>query len=107
MIQVKPEKISAKDIEELKASSKDVASMLKNLANPHRLLILCLLSEGELSVGQLAKHITLEQSPLSQHLARLRAEGLVKTRKESQTVFYSIADPNVEKIIGTLHSIYC
>ena len=107
MIQVKQAKISAKNIDELKASSKDVASMLKNLANPHRLLILCLLSEGESSVGQLAVHIDLEQSPLSQHLARLRAEGLVKTRKESQTVFYSIADPNVEKIIGTLHSIYC
>ncbi|MFT5135663.1 MAG: DNA-binding transcriptional ArsR family regulator [Arenicella sp.] len=107
MIQVKQAKVSAKNIDELKASSKDVANMLKNLANPHRLLILCLLSEGELSVGQLAEHIDLEQSPLSQHLARLRAEGLVKTRKESQTVYYSIADPNVEKIIGTLHSIYC
>ena len=107
MIQVKQEKISAKNIADLKASSNDVASMLKNLANPHRLLILCLLSEGESSVGQLAKHIDLNQSPLSQHLARLRADGLVKTRKESQTVFYSIADPNVEKIIGTLHSIYC
>ena len=107
MIQVKQDKISAKDIEELKSSSQVVANMLKNLANPHRLLILCLLSEGELSVGQLAEHITLEQSPLSQHLARLRTEGLVKTRKQSQTVFYSIADPNVEKIIGTLHSIYC
>ena len=107
MIQVKQVKISAKSVEELKASSNDVACMLKNLANPHRLLILCLLSEGELSVGQLADHIDLKQSPLSQHLARLRSEGLVKTRKESQTVFYSIADPNVEKIIGTLHSIYC
>ena len=107
MIQVKQDKISAKSIEELKASSNDVAGMLKNLANPHRLLILCLLSEGELSVGQLADHIDLKQSPLSQHLARLRSEGLVKTRKESQTVFYSIADSNVEKIIATLHSIYC
>jgi len=107
MIQAKQQKISSKDIAELKASSQDVAGMLKNLANPHRLLILCLLSEGELSVSELAKHIDLEQSPLSQHLARLRAEGLVKTRKESQTVFYSIADPNVETIIGTLHSIYC
>ena len=107
MIQVKQAKISVKKIDELKASSKDVAIMLKSLANPHRLLVLCLLSEGELSVGQLAKHIDLEQSPLSQHLARLRGEGLVKTRKESQTVYYSIADPNVEKIIGTLHSIYC
>lgn len=107
MIQVKQEKISSKDVQELKESSSDVASMLKNLANPHRLLILCLLSEGEFSVGELSTHIDLEQSPLSQHLARLRSEGLVKTRKESQTVYYSIADPNVEKIIGTLHSIYC
>ena len=107
MIQAKQSKISSKDIQELKESSKDVAGMLKNLANPHRLLILCLLSEGESSVGQLATHIDLEQSPLSQHLARLRSEGLVKTRKESQTVYYSIADPNVEKIIATLHSIYC
>jgi len=101
------QKIRSKSINELKPSLEEVSGVLKSLSNQHRLLILCLLSEGEMSVGQLSEHIELDQSPLSQHLARLRSESLVKTRKESQTVYYSIADPNVGKIIDTLHSIYC
>lgn len=107
MIQAKQDKFSMKSIEDLKSSSHIVASVLKSLANPNRLMILCLLSQGELSVGELAVHIDLEQSPLSQHLAKLRAEKLVSTRKESQSVYYSISDPNIEKIIATLQSIYC
>jgi len=99
--------ISSNSIDELKSSSQTVAAVLKNLANPNRLLILCLLSQGESSVGELGALVEIGQSPLSQHLARLRAEKLVTTRKESQTVYYSIADPKIEKIIETLHSIYC
>ena len=107
MLQVKQDEFGMKSIDELKSSSRIVAAVLKSLANPNRLMILCLLSQGEMSVGELAVHIDLEQSPLSQHLAKLRAEKLVSTRKESQSVYYSIADPNIEKIIATLESIYC
>ena len=60
-----------------------------------------------MSVGEIRQHIDLEQSPLSQHLARLRAEGLVKTRKQSQTVYYSLDSDEVKIIIETLHGLYC
>lgn len=81
--------------------------MLKCLANPHRLLILCQLGEGEMSVSDLHQHIGLSQSALSQHLARLREDSLVATRRDGTSVFYRIDDPNVGAVIGTLAEIYC
>jgi DNA-binding transcriptional ArsR family regulator len=102
-----PLKISSSEIDDLKDSSEEAARVLKSLANPHRLMILCLLSQGEHSVGQLNEHVSLDQSPLSQHLARLRKEGIVATRKSSQTVYYRISDTNIQQILKTLHSIYC
>ena len=81
--------------------------MLKCLANPHRLLILCQLGEGEMSVSDLHKHIGLSQSALSQHLARLREDSLVATRRDGTSVFYRIDDPNVGAVIRTLAEIYC
>lgn len=83
------------------------ANLLKTMGNAHRLLILCRLGNGELSVGALREDTTLSQSALSQHLAVLRDDDLVTTRKVGQSVFYSIKDPSVLKIIETLISIYC
>lgn len=83
-------------------------SVLKSIAHESRLLVLCFLSEaGELSVGDLVNRIGLSQSALSQHLAKLRAEGLVATRKDAQTVFYRVADDKVLTLLGTLHDLYC
>ena len=95
------------DIGEMREAAESAARMLKSLSNDHRLMILCLLSEGEMSVGQISGYIDLDQSPLSQHLARLRSEGLVKTRKVSQTVFYSLDSKEAKAIIETLYKIYC
>jgi len=83
------------------------AAFLKILANDWRLMILCELLKGERSVGELEEIVSLSQSALSQHLARLRRSHLVKTRRESQTIYYSIADPGVTKIIGALYDLYC
>lgn len=84
------------------------ASILKSLSHEGRLLVLCFLSEDdELSVGELAERVGLSQSALSQHLAKMRAEGLVATRKEAQSVFYRIVDPKVTKLLAVLHELYC
>lgn len=83
------------------------AALLRSMSNEHRLMILCRLAAGELSVGEIGADIKLSQSALSQHLAVLREQGLVETRRESQTIFYSIKDPAAVKVINTLVSIYC
>ena len=83
------------------------ADLLKALANPQRLRILCLLIEGERSVSEINGDVTISQSALSQHLAVLREKGLVTTRKQSQTVYYQVAQGPVHQIIETLHDVYC
>lgn len=84
------------------------AAVLRLLANEARLLVLCHLSEAsELSAGELTRRVGLSQSALSQHLARLREDGLVATRKEAQTVFYRVADPKVHRVLALLHELYC
>lgn len=83
------------------------ADLLKALANPHRLQVLCVLGEGELSVGALNDRIKLSQSALSQHLAVLRADGLVYTRRQSQTIFYRIAPGPALDLIRVLHGHFC
>jgi len=99
---------SEKDRAFLQEGAAQAASMLKSLGNERRLLVLCLLIQvGEMSVGAMLEHIPLSQSALSQHLARMREEGLVSYRRESQTLYYRIANPDVEKIIATLKAIYC
>lgn len=85
----------------------DAARLMKALGNENRLMILCVLAEGELSVGELNERIPLSQSALSQQLSRLRGDGLVRTRRESQTIFYSLAPGPADKIIHALHDIYC
>lgn len=83
------------------------AVLLRALANERRLLILCQLGEGELSVGALQERLDVSQSVLSQHLAVLRDEGVVATRRQSQTIFYRIAKPAAVQLIATLAAIYC
>ena len=83
------------------------AELLKTLGNPQRLRILCLLVEGEHSVGEINAHVPLSQSALSQHLALLREQGLVETRREAQTIFYALVDGPARAMLGTLHDLYC
>ncbi|MCB1634094.1 MAG: winged helix-turn-helix transcriptional regulator [Xanthomonadales bacterium] len=85
----------------------EAARLLKALANERRLLILCLLSQGERSVGELNEDVDLSQSALSQHLAVLRADGLVRTRRQAQTIFYSVVEGPALSIIQTLHKEFC
>jgi ArsR family transcriptional regulator, virulence genes transcriptional regulator len=93
---------------ELERKAADAAALLKLLANEHRLLILCRLAvDGEMSVTRLTDAAGLSQSALSQHLARMREEGLVATRREAQTIFYRIADPNAAKLLKALKGIFC
>lgn len=93
------------NLDAFEASAAEAAKLMKALANERRLLILCQIADGERSVGSL--NVGLSQSALSQHLALLREEGVVKTRREAQTIYYSIANPAVLKIIQTLSEIYC
>lgn len=84
------------------------AKLLKAMSNECRLLVLCHLAErGELSVGDLVARIGLSQSALSQHLAKLREEGLVSTRKEAQSVFYRVCDPKAEQVLTLLRDLFC
>lgn len=85
----------------------DAAGLMKALGNESRLMILCILAEGERSVGDLNKLVPLSQSALSQQLARLRQQGLVDTRRESQTIYYSLSSGPADRVINLLHDIYC
>lgn len=98
---------AAIDPARLRENAGRVAELLKAVGNENRLMILCALVRGELSVGALNTQVDLSQSALSQHLARLRRDRYVKTRREGQTVYYSLADDNVRKLIAFLHRTYC
>lgn len=94
-------------LSDLREHAQKAAALLKALANENRLMIMCTLISGELSVGELNEKIPLSQSALSQHLASLREAGLVTTRKEAQTVFYQLSGNEATRIIAVLQSIYC
>ncbi len=94
-------------LDAMQAHAADAARLMKALGSESRLLVLCLLSEGEMSVGELNAEVPLSQSALSQQLAILRRQGLVTTRRESQSIFYSLADGPARRIIHLLHDIYC
>ncbi|WP_196138163.1 helix-turn-helix transcriptional regulator [Aliikangiella sp. G2MR2-5] len=96
-----------KSAEDLREHADSATKQLKALANVNRLMILCILSEGELSVSELNEMIDLSQSALSQHLSKLRADDLVNTRRESQTIYYSLKEGVAKNIINTLHDFYC
>jgi len=94
-------------IDDLRNNAKQATTLLKALANESRLLILCYLDDRELSVSELNACLDLSQSALSQHLAVLRRDQLVKTRRESQTIYYSLNGEEAKHIIRTLHNMYC
>jgi len=91
----------------LKERAEDAAELLASMANAKRLLVLCHLVEGERSVGELAAVAGLSQSALSQHLGRMRLQGVVKTRRDAQTIFYSLASGEVRAVLETLYGLYC
>ena len=92
---------------DLEPRADEAAELLAAMSNPKRLLILCHLLGPELNVGQLAERVDLAQSPLSQHLAKLRALKLVAARRDGQQVLYRLASDEVVKVLTTLHGIYC
>lgn len=92
---------------ELAANARRATALLKALANEKRLLVLCLLLAGERTVGDLEAQVGLSQSALSQHLARLRADGLVATRRQAQTIHYRMASDEAKALIETLYALYC
>lgn len=101
------ELIDALPLEKLQEKAERASQLLKAMSNGHRLLILCQLLKGERSVGELEKVVGLSQSALSQHLARLRRDELVKTRRSAQTIFYSLNGHEVPAVIDTLYNLYC
>lgn len=95
------------DLSAMQAHAGDAALLLKALANEKRLQVLCLLAESERSVGEINELLDLSQSALSQHLAVLREENLVHTRRVAQTIYYSLAPGPAGAVMKTLHGIYC
>lgn len=96
------------DLETFEQKATEVSDILRALANERRLMILCKLVEwGEANVTTLTEAVGLSQSALSQHLAKMRDEGIVATRRESQTIWYRIADPRIEQLFSVLYELYC
>lgn len=95
------------DLAQFEESAGRAAALLRLLGNEKRLMVLCQLADGELSVGALQARVGLSQSALSQHLALLREQHIVATRRESQTIHYRIADPAALRVIQTLAELFC
>ena len=96
------------DLGSFEAQASEVAGILRALANERRLMILCKLVEwGEANVTSLAEAVGLRQSALSQHLAKMRDEKIVAFRRDSQVLWYRIADPRIEQLFATLHALFC
>ena len=95
------------DLDLMQENASRASDLMKLLGHPHRLMILCELNQGECSVGELSERIGIAQSPLSQHLARMRHEGVVSSRREAQTVYYSLAGSEISAVISLLYELYC
>ena len=95
------------DLSTMQANASNAANLLKTLANPSRLLVLCALVTREHTAGELEELVGLSQSAVSQHLARLRKDAIVTTRREGQKIFYALADEHAKRILETMHGIYC
>jgi DNA-binding transcriptional ArsR family regulator len=94
-------------VRELEPQAGAAAALLKAMSNEKRLLILCHLIDGEKSAGALERLVGLRQSAMSQHLAKLRREGLVRTRRDGQSIFYALAADGPREVIKVLHRLYC
>ena len=98
----------AMEFRDFEANAREVASVLRTLGNERRLMILCKLVEaGEMTVGALVEAVGLSQSALSQHLAKMRDDNVVTFRRDSQTLWYRIADPRLEQLMAELHRLFC
>jgi ArsR family transcriptional regulator len=95
------------DPQRMAVAAAKACELMKTLGHKDRLMVLCHLSSGEKSVGELATLLQIPQSPLSQHLARMRKESLVKTRRDAQTIYYSIASGEAARIVALMHELYC
>lgn len=95
------------DIARMEGNAEEASRLLTAMANPKRLLILCNLIAREMNVSELGERVGLGQSPLSQHLSKLRAWNFVRTRRDGQQVYYSIASDAVRQVLETLYGIYC
>ncbi|SDI48794.1 ArsR/SmtB family transcription factor [Pseudomonas panipatensis] len=95
------------DIQQMRLAAGEAANILRSLSHPDRLMLLCQLSQGERSVGELEELLGIQQPNLSQQLGVLRSEGLVDTRRDGKRIFYSVKDPKVLHLLGTLYLLYC
>jgi DNA-binding transcriptional ArsR family regulator len=95
------------DLELMRENATEAAGLMKLLGHPHRMMILCELKQDECSVSELSDKIGIPQSPLSQHLARMRHEGVVTSRREAQTVYYSLVGEEVGAVVALLYELYC
>lgn len=95
------------DLKQMAQSADRASSLMKTLGHKDRLMILCHLADGEKSVGHIADILEISQSPLSQHLSRMRKEGLVETRREAQTIYYSLKSGEASRIVEVLYELFC
>lgn len=95
------------DLKQMTQSASRASALMKTLGHKDRLMILCHLAESEKSVGQIADLLQIPQSPLSQHLSRMRREGLVDTRREAQTIYYSLKSGEASRIVEVLYELFC
>ena len=95
------------DLEQMNQSADRASALMKTLGHRDRLMILCQLADSEKSVGQIAELLEISQSPLSQHLSRMRKEGLVTTRREAQTIYYSLKSGEAARIVEVLYELFC
>lgn len=95
------------DLQHMAQSASRASSLMKTLGHKDRLMILCHLASGEKSVGHIADLLEISQSPLSQHLSRMRKEGLVETRREAQTIYYSLKSGEASRIVEVLYELFC
>jgi DNA-binding transcriptional ArsR family regulator len=97
----------SRELERMVGNAKRASEFLKALAHENRLMILCILAEGEKSVSELEEFLALRQPTVSQQLARLRADGLVSTRRDGKTIYYNLASEEARTIIGAIYDVFC
>lgn len=105
--ELKPDVAVSPELDELMQNARRASNFLKALSHENRLLLLCLMAEGERSVGELETILSMRQSAVSQQLARLRLDGLVTARRDGKSVFYSLANNDIRRMIGLIYDIFC
>jgi DNA-binding transcriptional ArsR family regulator len=103
----RPDAVFSPELDELMRNARRASDFLKAMSHENRLLLLCLLSERERSVGELETILSMRQSAVSQQLARLRLDGLVEARRKGKAVFYSIASEDARRMVGVVYDIFC